>query len=71
MLAAQASPTDGYGSSTYTTPPSPLLAIDQNRVTVVDRVVGEWGDALTGSRAGIDAEQLRLLLMAMRDKRPG
>ena len=63
---SQASPTDGYGSSTYTTPPSPLLAIDQNRVTVVDRVVGEWGDALTGSRAGIDAEQLRLLLMAMR-----
>ena len=26
--------------------PSPLLAIDQNRDTVIDRIVGEWGDAL-------------------------
>ncbi len=33
--------------------PSPLLAIDQNRSTVIDRIVGEWGDALTQANAGI------------------
>ena len=26
--------------------PSPLLAIDQNRATVVDRIVTDWGDNL-------------------------
>src|SRR5262249_22447914 len=28
-----------------------LLTIDQNRSTVVDRIVGKWGEALTGSDA--------------------
>jgi hypothetical protein len=46
--------------------PSPLLAIDQNRATVIDRIVGEWGAALTQSGAGIDAAQLREMLMGMR-----
>ena len=32
--------------------PSPLLSIDQNRATVVDRVVGQWGDRLMSSSAG-------------------
>ena len=46
--------------------PSPLLAIDQNRATVIDRIVGEWGEALVKSNAGIDAAQLREMLTAMR-----
>ncbi len=44
--------------------PSPLLAIDRNRATVVDRVVAQWGTAIAS--AGITAEQLRELLLAMR-----
>ena len=48
------------------TAPSPLLAIDQNRSTVVDRIVGEWGEALARTNAGIDGAQLRELLAAMR-----
>ena len=31
---------------------SPLLAIDQNRDTVIDRIVGEWGDALVAFQCG-------------------
>ena len=46
--------------------PSALLAIDQNRTTVVDRIVSDWGDALTRSNASITAEQLREMLLAMR-----
>ena len=38
---------------------SPLLAIDQNRVTVVDRIVAQWGEALSRSDAGVGSEQLR------------
>jgi len=44
--------------------PSPLLAIDRNRATVVDGVVAQWGTAIAS--AGITAEQLRELLLAMR-----
>jgi hypothetical protein len=47
-------------------PPSPLLAIDQNRVTVAERIVSEWGDALVAAKAGVDREQLRALLLGMR-----
>jgi hypothetical protein len=46
--------------------PSPLLAIDQNRVTVAERIVSEWGDALVAAKAGVDREQLRALLLGMR-----
>src|SRR5215831_20083396 len=46
--------------------PSPLLAIDQNRSTVVERIVGQWGDALTASNAGIGADDLRQMLSGMR-----
>ena len=45
---------------------SPLLAIDQNRVTVVDRIVAQWGEALSRSDAGVGSEQLREMLMSMR-----
>lgn len=46
--------------------PNPLLAIDQNRSTVVDRVVAEWGHALATSGAGLSSEQLRSMLMGLR-----
>ena len=46
--------------------PSPLLAIDQNRTTVVERIVGQWGDALYASNAGIGGAELRQMLSGMR-----
>jgi hypothetical protein len=46
--------------------PNALLSIDQNRNTVVERVVREWGDALAASDAGITVEQLRATLNGMR-----
>src|SRR6516164_273324 len=46
--------------------PSPLLAIDQNRNTVVERIVGQWGEALAASNAGIGAAELRQMLSGMR-----
>jgi hypothetical protein len=45
--------------------PSPLLVIDQNRASVVERIVAEWGEALR-SNAGIDAVQLRSMLTGLR-----
>jgi hypothetical protein len=45
---------------------NPLLAIDQHRTTVVERVMGEWGDKLTATSAGVNREQLREILFAMR-----
>jgi len=53
-------------SSYLSAAPSPLLAIDQNRSTVIDRIVGEWGEALLHSNAGIDPAQLRTMLTGMR-----
>src|ERR1700751_2882001 len=47
-------------------PPNALLSIDQNRTTVVDRIVADWSDAFAKTNAGIDAGQLRTLLQAMR-----
>ena len=46
--------------------PSPLLAVDRNRATVVERIVGEWGDALATSNAGMGREQLRAMLDGLR-----
>jgi len=46
--------------------PSALLTIDHNRTTVVERIVGEWGDRLARSNAGIDAAQLREILSGLR-----
>jgi hypothetical protein len=46
--------------------PNPLLAIDQNRTTVIDRVVADWGDALAKSGAGLNADQLRAILSGLR-----
>jgi hypothetical protein len=46
--------------------PSALLTIDQNRTTVVDRIVGEWGATLSRSTAGISSAQLHSMLMGLR-----
>ena len=53
-------------STAQTNHPSPLLAIDQHRATVVERVMVEWGDKLAASGAGVTHEQLREMLFAMR-----
>ncbi|TMH00667.1 MAG: hypothetical protein E6H67_18910 [Betaproteobacteria bacterium] len=46
--------------------PNALLTIDQNRATVIERIVGEWGDRLESSNAGVDAAQLRQILSGLR-----
>lgn len=46
--------------------PNALLTIDQNRSTVVDRIVSDWGDRLTASNAGISSAQLRDILSGLR-----
>src|SRR5688572_18041604 len=46
--------------------PNPLLTIDQNRVTVVERIVATWGDALAASVAGRTRDQLQVLLFGLR-----
>jgi hypothetical protein len=46
--------------------PSALLTIDQNRTTVVDRVVSEWGDVLVKSNGGVTTAQLREILSGLR-----
>ena len=45
-----------------------LLAIDQNRSSVIDRIVAEWGDALMQSSAGVNPEQLRQMLSGLRSE---
>jgi len=45
---------------------SPLLSIDQNRTTVVDRIVTTWGDALAASGSGLTKVQLQALLRGLR-----
>jgi hypothetical protein len=46
--------------------PSALLTIDQNRATVVERILNEWGDRLASSNAGVSAVQLRQILSGLR-----
>jgi hypothetical protein len=45
---------------------SALLAIDQHRPTVIERIVAQWGAPLAASGAGLDGEQLRALLADLR-----
>jgi hypothetical protein len=52
--------------TTAQTAANPLLPIDQHRTTVVERVVGEWGDRLSLSESGLNRERLREMLSAMR-----
>jgi hypothetical protein len=54
------------GSRAQPIVPSALLTIDQNRSTVVDRIVNQWGDALVRSNAAISAAQLRQILSGLR-----
>jgi Chaperone of endosialidase len=46
--------------------PGSLLAIDQNRAAVVDKIVAERGPALIESGAGLTSDQLRAMLMQLR-----
>ncbi|MEO8740312.1 MAG: hypothetical protein ABI537_11505, partial [Casimicrobiaceae bacterium] len=46
--------------------PNAFLTIDQNRPTVIERIVGEWGDRLASSSAGITPAQLREILGGLR-----
>src|SRR6202035_5698432 len=46
--------------------PSALLTIDQNRTTVVDRVVSQWVEPLARSSAGLGSAQLREILGGLR-----
>lgn len=46
--------------------PSPLLAIDQNRATVVKRIMAQWGAELVASGAGITREQFETLINSLR-----
>jgi Chaperone of endosialidase len=55
----------GNASAQYIAP-SALLTIDQNRATVIERVVGEWGDRLASSNAAIPSAQLRQILSGLR-----
>ncbi len=63
-------PKDGATASAIVPPsritPSPLLVVDQNRSTVVDRIVRKRGAALANAGVGINAEQLRDLLTGLR-----
>ena len=43
-----------------------LLAIDQNRTTVVERIVSQWGAPLSQSNARVNAEELRSVLSGLR-----
>src|SRR5436305_9436632 len=54
------------GVAGETSPPSPLLAIDQHRATVVERIDSQWGEALAYSGAGVSRRQLREMLMGLR-----
>jgi Chaperone of endosialidase len=53
-------------ASAQRTAPSALLTIDENRATVVDRIVGDWGGRLERSNAGINRTQLRQILSGLR-----
>jgi Chaperone of endosialidase len=46
--------------------PSALLSVDQNRNTVIDRVVAQWGTPLEQSGAGLSSVQLRTMLQGLR-----
>ena len=56
----------GHATATQQIIPSALLTIDQNRPTVIERIVGEWGDRLSSSSAGIGPAQLREILGGLR-----
>ncbi|MEO8740399.1 MAG: hypothetical protein ABI537_11950, partial [Casimicrobiaceae bacterium] len=46
--------------------PDSLLAVDQNRSTIIDGVVAAWGAQLEQSGAGLNSAQLRTMLQSLR-----
>ena len=44
----------------------PLLAIDQHRATIIDRIVRQWGDQLATSNAMLKSDHLRAMLSSLR-----
>ena len=66
VTTAMAAPVDAERSGLTGMQPNALLTIDRNRTTVVDRIVAEWGAALSRSTAGISSAQLHALLMGLR-----
>src|SRR5207248_2675871 len=62
VLVALLCATNSFGQTVA----NPLLAIDQHRTSVVDRIVGEWGDRLLLSDARLNREQLREMLNGLR-----
>ncbi len=46
--------------------PDSLLAVDQNRSTIIDGVVAAWGAQLEQSGAGLSSAQLRTMLQSLR-----
>lgn len=45
---------------------SSLLSVDQNRATIVERILGEWGDKVAAMSPGLSRTQLRDALFALR-----
>jgi len=46
--------------------PDPMLSVDMNRSTVVDRVVAQWSDRLAAEHAALPSEALREMLFGLR-----
>jgi hypothetical protein len=65
MLASPAVRAEEVAAGVYAVP-NALLSIDQNRRTVVDRIVADWSGELAKSAAGITADKLREMLFALR-----
>ncbi len=48
------------------TKPDTLLAVEQNRSTIIDGIVAAWGSQLELSGAGLNRDQLRTMLESLR-----
>ena len=70
LLFAQTTPTKSDQTTSTSALIRPgadaLLAIDQHRATVIDRIVSQWGYDLAGSSAKLNADQLRTMLNGLR-----
>lgn len=66
VLALAGSIAEAQQVSPLRVSPNALLVIDQNRATVVDRIVANWGDALAQSGAGLTPDQMREVLNGLR-----
>jgi hypothetical protein len=64
--SALAAPPAADGLVLAAAQPNALLTIDQNRTTVVDRIVSDWGEAISKSGVGLTPDQLREILSGLR-----